>query len=253
MNHENIVHRFLKNPGVEIGAFKTPIPGIHPIYVDRFAKYANEPTLAEYRGDACDLPFEDSSLKYVATSHVIEHVANPLAAFREWCRVLQHNGIIYMVVPDRQKTFDHTRPLTSIEHMIDDFHRETTQVDGTHIDDFVFGVDWTLFSPDTPESEIQTQQEAKAQAYREAISQGMEINIHFHTFEPASMRQLLEATKDQTGFSDQIEILEIHPNFPDSNPNGFLLIAKIKKTFRKRIKSLFSPPTPILRSDARKF
>jgi ubiquinone/menaquinone biosynthesis C-methylase UbiE len=253
MNHEETVRRFLKDPGVEIGAFKTPIPGIHPIYVDRFAEYANEPTLADYQGDACSLPFEDSSLNYVATSHVIEHVANPLSAFREWCRVLKHNGIIYMVVPDRRRTFDHPRPLTSVRHMIEDFHRGTTQIDGTHIDDFVFGVDWKQFSPDTPENEVQTQRKTTAQTYQNAISQRLEINIHFHTFEPDSMRRLLQTTKDQANFPHKIEILEIHPAFPDINPNGFLVVAKVKKAFSKRIKNLFASPLTPIKSEARKF
>ena len=253
MNHTDIIERFLKGPGVEIGAFKTPIPGIKPIYVDRFSEYANEPTLADYQGDACDLPFENSSLQYIVSSHVIEHVANPLAAFKEWCRVLRHNGIIYMVVADRRKTFDHTRPLTSVEHMIEDFQQETTQVDPTHIDDFSFGVDWTQFSPDTPEPDIESKRNAQAQAYREAISQGLEINIHFHTFEPASMQQLLQATSHQPEFSHQIEIVEIHPEFPETNPNGFLIVARVKKNFSERIKSLFTPRGSSLKSSAQKF
>ena len=96
--HEAIAPGLLASPGVEIGAFKTPIPGITPIQVDLLAEFAREPTLAEYMGSAIDLPFEDSSLNYVASSHVIEHVANPLAAFQEWYRVLRHGGVIYMVV-----------------------------------------------------------------------------------------------------------------------------------------------------------
>lgn len=77
MNHSDVVPKYLTGLGVEIGAFKTPIPGVKPIYVDLFSHYAGEATLAEYYGDACSLPFYDSSLHYVATSHVLEHVANP--------------------------------------------------------------------------------------------------------------------------------------------------------------------------------
>ena len=78
MDHPELVARYLKEPGVEIGAFKTPIPGIKPTYVDRFPIYAGEPTLADYYGDACDLPFLDSTLGDAASWHVLEHVANPL-------------------------------------------------------------------------------------------------------------------------------------------------------------------------------
>ena len=135
MEHSQIIPRYLVGPGVEIGAFQTPIPSISPIYVDRFATYAGEPTLADYFGDACDLPFLDDSVQYVASSHVLEHVANPFAALKEWTRVLRHGGYIYMVVPDRRHTFDHRRPLTAPVHMLADFRGGVGQVDGTHIDD----------------------------------------------------------------------------------------------------------------------
>ncbi|HEY5551003.1 MAG TPA: methyltransferase domain-containing protein, partial [Opitutaceae bacterium] len=147
MENTDIVPRYLAGSGVEIGAFKTPIPGIRPVYVDRFANYAGEPTHADFYGDACELPFHDSSLRYVASSHVLEHVANPFAALAEWFRVLKHGGCIYMVVPDRRRTFDHARPLTDVAHMLADFRNGTTQSDATHIDDFVHGVDWRTFSP----------------------------------------------------------------------------------------------------------
>ena len=252
MEHLDLVFRFLHEPGVEIGAFKTPVPGIRPFYVDRFREFANEPTHAEYFGDACALPFHDSSLRYVATSHVIEHVANPLAAFREWYRVLRHRGIIYMVVPDRRRTWDHPRPLTPVDHMIDDFHCGVTQSDGTHVDDFVFGVDWTTFSPGTPAESIETERSTLAGRYHEAVADGNEINIHFHTFEPESMRQLVEKANDELGVPGRLEIeLEV-PDFPASNPIGFLVVARVNKTLRERIQSAvtqWSKRQPPLRAD----
>ena len=119
MMHEQTVKRWLKlnGIGVEIGAFETPSPLIKPFYVDRFAEFAGKKCLADYWGDACHVPFRNNSLDYVVTSHVLEHVANPVAALLEWHRVLKNNGLIYMVVPDRRYTFDHQREITSPEHM----------------------------------------------------------------------------------------------------------------------------------------
>lgn len=237
---------------MEIGAFRTPIPGITPIYVDRFGHYANQPTLADYYGDACALPFHDQSLAYVATSHVIEHVANPLAAFQEWCRVLRHNGVIYMVVPDRRFTFDHPRPLTPVEHMVQDFRNRTTQVDGTHIDDFTFGVDWSLFSPATPTERVEQERADLARSYRERIAQGLEINIHFHTFEPGTMVALLEAANKVVGIPDRIRVEAVHERFPMDNPIGFLVVARVKKSQQQRAWALANPVSVALRADARR-
>ncbi len=251
MEHREYASRFLTGQGVEIGAFTTPIPGIRPIYVDRFPEYAGEKTLADYYGDACDLPFHACSLGYVATSHVLEHVANPLAALAEWFRVLEHDGIIYMVIPDISKTFDHKRQLSSVEHMLEDYENNVTQVDGTHIDEFVFGVDWKTYSPSTPVDQLKDAQEELASVYHHSIAAGSEINIHFHTFNSESARQLIEVGNRENIWNGKIDIVEVVESFPGSNPNGFLIIARVAKSMSTRLKAKDSPKG--LTENARKF
>lgn len=230
MEHLDLVEGLLVSPGVEIGAFKTPIPGITPVYVDRFHEYANEPTLAQYFGDAADLPFLDSTLNYVATSHVVEHVANPLSAFLEWYRVLKNGGVIYMVVPHRQLTFDKKRPLTTVDHMILDFKNQVTQCDGTHVKDFVHNVDWKEFSPTTSENKISQEREELLHTYESAIASGSEINIHFHTFEPDTMVELINRANDVLPLDGgSIHVERVEAPFPLSQPNGFIVVARVNK------------------------
>ncbi len=250
MEHLDLVGGLLVSPGVEIGAFKTPIPGITPVYVDRFSEYANEPTMAEYFGDAADLPFVDSSLNYVATSHVIEHAANPLSALLEWYRVLKDGGVIYMVVPNRLAIFDRSRALTPVEHMVEDFQNQVTQCDGTHIHDFVNNVEWHEFSPGTAKDKVAQERADLLQAYESAIAAGTEINIHFHTFEPDSMVELIRranAVLPLQGGSFEVERVEVP--FPKSQPNGFLVIARVHKPGSMPAIAA----TDIFRPDARKF
>ncbi len=256
--HGPFVRRYLHGTGVEIGAYKTPIPGITPIHVDRFDHYAGAPTGAEFFGDACDLPMLDSSLDFVATSHVIEHVADPVAAFNEWCRVLKDKGVIYMVVPDRRLTFDHTRALTPIDHMLQDHRIGTTPVDGTHIDDFVFGLDWERFSPDTAPDLISAAREELAKEYRTAISEGREINIHFHTFEPQQMVALINAVNDLPGRTARMKVLEVVEPFSRSRPDGFLIVARIVKPGAPVSKRSFwwksrNDQRSVLKENARRF
>jgi SAM-dependent methyltransferase len=250
MIHADFVETYLTGPGVEIGAFTRPIPGINPVYLDRFAEYAGEPTKADYYGDACEVPYYDSSLNYVASSHLLEHVANPVAAIREWFRVIRHGGFIYMVVPIRQKSFDHTRPLTMVEHMLDDWKNGVNQSDGTHIDEFVFGVDWKMFSPSTPSQETETARKQMALAYHQSVQRGSEINIHFHTFVVESLVQLLHIGNRESIWPGTIEILETVENFPDDNPDGFLIVGRVHKHILPRIKTLFTRKG--LRKNARK-
>ena len=239
MNHSDLVPKYLHGQETEIGAFKTPIPGIQSIQVDRFAEYANERTIADYYGEASDLPFRDSSLDYVASSHVLEHSANPAQALWEWVRVLRHQGIIYVIVPDRRLTFDHPRPLTSVSHMIDDFRAHKTQSDGTHVEEFVFGVDWPAFSPGTPAEKIAEARQAAAEHYRHAVAENKELNIHFHTFELATLRGLVEEGNRQGLWPAHIEILETAESFPSDAPNGILLVGRVHKPLSARIKTYF--------------
>ena len=250
MEHAEFTGRYLTGEGVEIGAFTTPIPGIRPTYVDRFATYAGQTTLADYFGDACDLPYYDDSLDFVASSHLLEHVANPLAALREWMRVLRHGGYVYMVIPDRRYTFDRPRQLTETAHMLADFRSGVTQCDGTHIDDFVFGVDWSLFSPSTLEDDIASARAALANAYRRSVEAGLEINIHFHTFERERVVELLSIGNREAVWEGTMEIIEIVEQFPGSNPIGFLVVARAKKRLGHRLSSTFAKKG--LRFDARR-
>lgn len=52
-------------------------------------------------GTAESIPVEDHTYDYIISSHVIEHVPNPIKAFLEWDRVLKDKGIIYMIFPKR--------------------------------------------------------------------------------------------------------------------------------------------------------
>jgi SAM-dependent methyltransferase len=83
--------------------------------------------------EATDLGiFTTESYSFVLSSHVLEHVANPVLALTEWVRVLNVEGILVLVVPHREGTFDRRRPVTTLEHLISDFERKTSEGDMTH-------------------------------------------------------------------------------------------------------------------------
>src|SRR5208283_1228067 len=119
--------------------------------------------------------------------------------------------------------------------------------------DFVYGVDWSQFSPGMPEDKVRTEQQKLEGSYRAAIAAGSEINIHFHTFEPDSMRSLLELVNRASIFGGQIEICDIHQNFPSSNPNGFLVVGRVEKNIHERCVVLSKSCSEALKPDARRF
>jgi len=258
MRSEVAAKKWCHGLGVEIGAFKNPIPGIEPIYVDKFENYADEPTNAQYFGEATELPFADESLDYVASSHVLEHTANPIKALCEWHRVLKSGGIVYMVVPDKEFTFDFSREPTASSHMIDDYLNDVDDTDPTHIDDFVYGIDWSEFSPgDTPE-DARRKRDELAHSYRLATSRKDIINIHFHVFTKDSLLELIQTTNQDDRVPSRWTIEASVSRFPEETPNGILIVLrkrshKFSLSIFKRIMSRRRNPNFPLLNSARAF
>jgi SAM-dependent methyltransferase len=77
----------------------------------------------------------DQSYDFVLSSHSIEHLANPLLGLTEWKRVLKPGGALLLVVPHKDGTFDHRRPVTSLSHLVLDHERQMPETDLTHLDE----------------------------------------------------------------------------------------------------------------------
>lgn len=74
-----------------------------------------------YICDGVDLQgtIKDQEYDFVFASHTLEHIVNPLKALKEWCRVLKPGGLLLLVLPWKQETFDHRRPITNMSKLIE--------------------------------------------------------------------------------------------------------------------------------------
>jgi SAM-dependent methyltransferase len=105
---------------------------------DTFYFYKRRVPGCQYVAEASNLSrIASASYDFVLSSHCIEHVANPLQALAEWTRVLKEEGLLVLVVPHKDGTFDHHRPVTPLEHLIQDFDRQTTEGDMTHLEEIL--------------------------------------------------------------------------------------------------------------------
>jgi SAM-dependent methyltransferase len=146
----------LSGTGIEIGPGHVPFPvppSLVVRYVDRWEPSENSslfPELGETPGfpepdivanlDADRLSgLADGSQDFVIASHVIEHVANPLALLADCYRVLRPGGRLVLLVPDRHRTFDKERAATALRHLIDEHEADVREVDDAHILDFLLG------------------------------------------------------------------------------------------------------------------
>jgi SAM-dependent methyltransferase len=103
---------FLDNghPGVGVdiasqGASVVPWAIGFDLPVDEFNIYcANHPAKGpiQLRGHADKLPFDNESLDFVYSSHLLEDYLDWTPVLNEWSRVLRPNGYMIILVPDKQ-------------------------------------------------------------------------------------------------------------------------------------------------------
>lgn len=123
-----LAHRFCKGEGLEIGGSAHNPFGLKTKNVD-FTKemtiFKEEeirrcgesmPVDIEAPGDKIPLP--DESQDFVVSSHVLEHFPDPMTALLEWYRLVKPGGIIFMIVPHKERTFDKERPRTTLQELI---------------------------------------------------------------------------------------------------------------------------------------
>jgi hypothetical protein len=104
----------------------------------RRSTFGGPPSGRQLIGEASDMQeIAAASYDLLLASHVLEHLANPLKALDTWQRVVKPGGLILLVVPHRDGTFDHRRPTTSLAHIVEDFHANVGEDDTTHVEEIL--------------------------------------------------------------------------------------------------------------------
>jgi SAM-dependent methyltransferase len=138
----------------------------------------------QFLREATDLSgIAEASYDFILSSHCLEHVANPLAALREWRRVLRPGGQLVLILPDPRQTFDHRRPVTTLAHLQADFDRHTGEDDLTHLEEILSLHDLRR------DALAGTAEQFRARSRRNAENRC----LHHHVFDLALQRATLEA------------------------------------------------------------
>ncbi len=99
--------------------------------------FRRRPRGRQYVAEASDLsPVASGRYDFVLSSHVLEHSANSLKALRELLRSLRDNELL-VLLPHREGTFDHRRPVTSLAHLLADEVANMGEDDMTHFEEII--------------------------------------------------------------------------------------------------------------------
>jgi SAM-dependent methyltransferase len=150
----------------------------------------------QFISEASDLSFIDSDkYDFVLSSHNLEHMANPLKTLKEWQRVIKPAGIIALVLPDKENTFDHRRLYTTFDHLLKDYENNEDEYDDTHFNEVVSLHDISI------DKGINSITELRNRIKNNFINRC----VHHHVFSFEVIKQMLDFTGFATIYQQKAE------------------------------------------------
>lgn len=204
-NREAIASRYLHGDGIEIGALHNPLPvpsSARVRYLDRMAVPELERQYPELRGEALvdvdiiddgerltSLP--DASQDFVIANHFLEHCQDPLGAVGSMFRVLRPGGVLYLAVPDRRFTFDADRPVTPLDHVLEDHRAGPERSRREHFEE------WARLVDKVEDGDVE-------QHVSRLLDE--DYSIHFHVWEQADVFDLLQLARREAALEFDVEL-----------------------------------------------
>jgi SAM-dependent methyltransferase len=139
-----------------------------------------------------------ASYDFVFSSHVLEHLVNPLKALHQMAAVTKPFGYALHVLPWKQGTFDHRRPITPFDDLVQHFVEDRSETDG--VADHMQEVEAFYDLDRDPGAGTRTQFLQRCAAHTDNRA------LHVHVFDFALMVQCL----DHAGFR-VLDTQLVHP------------------------------------------
>ncbi|MEO6489820.1 MAG: methyltransferase domain-containing protein [Ferruginibacter sp.] len=139
---------------------------------------------------------KNNTYDFVLSCHNLEHFANPIKALYEWKRIVKQDGYLLLVLPNKEKTFDHNRPVTTIEHLLSDHKNNTPETDETHFEESLLLHDRTM------DAGISSNEELRKRIYNNIENRCM----HHHVFDANLVKILMKDTNFEIIAMDLLQI-----------------------------------------------
>ena len=208
--------RFLAGDGLEIGPLHQPlaVPSYANVsYVDRMKSdelRREYPELADW--DLTDVDIVDDgeqlstipaeSQDFIISNHFLEHTENPIGTIENHLGKLKPGGVLFYAVPDKRYTFDFRRPLTPIEHMVDDYEQGHERSRHEHY------VEWCRLVIKEESDSVGSPEQAPSEewvAQRALELEDAKYSIHMHVWTQAEFLELILDLRRRFGNAFDIE------------------------------------------------
>jgi SAM-dependent methyltransferase len=189
---------FLSGEGLEIGPLHLPLrlpAHARARYVDRMPVEdlrREYPELADWDLTPVDVIDDGEALTtiaaetqdFIVANHFLEHCENPIATIETHLQKLKPGGVLFYAVPDKLYTFDHRRPATPLDHMIEDYERGPEGSRREHYDEWARLVD--TFDGETEEEMLARARRLEVERY----------SIHMHVWTQVEFLRLILACRE---------------------------------------------------------
>jgi SAM-dependent methyltransferase len=198
----------LSGHGLEIGALHEPAPlpaSCTVEYVDAITRTEAAALFPEVDANTMVEPHHirdldarglaglaDGAYDFVVLSHVIEHVADPIAVLAEVFRVLRTGGLAVIAAPDKRFTFDRPRSVSTFEGLREAHLRGVDRIGDDRYLDFLAAVYPTLVRDGGP-------------ALAEALVSVRRRREHVHVWDSVSFTAFLEKAMDHLGIKADLQ------------------------------------------------
>jgi SAM-dependent methyltransferase len=204
LQRRSLIRSYIKGRGIEIGALHRPLrvsTQAKVTYVDRLwvpGLQQQHPELASYElakvGVVDDIErltrFPDESQDFVIANHLLENCQNPIGALLNFLRVLKRGGVLYLAVQDDRYTINGTRPVTSLEHMLQDLERGPEWSKQQHLEE------WTRL--------VNGVQEADEVAEQVSTLMKIDYRIQYHVWTQLELLQMLLLVRNKLSFEIEV-------------------------------------------------
>lgn len=204
---EYLAEKYLSGSGIEVGALNRPLKvpkNTQVKYVDKFCKedltgnYLNDedvdvnnfafPDIID-DGETLGM-ISDFSQDFVIANHLLEHLQDPIRGLINFFRVLKTGGILFLSIPDKRYTFDKWRPVTTIEHLRNDYYKGPEASREGHLREWV----------ELKEGKTGGDAQERLQEWR-----NNKFGIHYHVWTGKEILETLKAVGEEFGIGFLIE------------------------------------------------